>query len=181
MKRAVLALVLVAAACNPQPGNGAGGGTPTPSAAPTRAGAPPLKIVSRGSKAHPLVFYRYKGDRIVSKMVVRDRAEGTTAQGAGDGTFYDVTVTFYDPHGKTLAASAPRAVGEEATQTLTLYDGVVAKTSSGVTLHCRTLVFDRKNGMLHGEGGVRLDDGNGIWTTGNRFDSDIDLQKLSLR
>lgn len=179
MRRLALALALLAAACNPQPAHGGGGATPT--AAPTAGGPPPLKIVSRATAGHPLIFYRYKAGRMVSKMVVRDRAEGTTAQGAGDGTFYDVSVTFYDPSGKTLTASAPRAVGEEATQTLTLYDGVVAKSSNGVVLHCRTLVYDRKTGMLHGDGDVRLDDGPGNKTTGDHFDSDVDLENGTLR
>ena len=179
MKRLLLACVLAAAACNPQPGRPPGSTTPTP--APTGPGAPPLLITSHGSASRPLVFYGHKDGRVAYKMIVRDRAVANTAQGAGDGTFYDVTVTFYDKSGKSLQASAPRAVAVEAKQTLTLYDGVVTTTSNGDTLKCRQMVYDRANGMLHGDGGVVLRTADGYEGTGNSFDSDITLENLRMQ
>jgi hypothetical protein len=179
VKRLLLACVLVATACNPQPGRSTGSTTST--AAPTDAGAPPLLITSHGSPQRPLVFYGHKGDRVAYKMVVRDRAIANTAQGAGDGTFYDVTVTFYDKSGKSLQASAPRAVAVEAKQTLTLYDGVTTTTSNGDTLKCRQLVYDRVSGMLHGDGGVSFRTRDGYEGAGNRFDSDITLENLRMQ
>jgi hypothetical protein len=179
VKRLLLACALAATACNPQPGKSSGSATATP--ASTDTGAPPLLITSHGTARRPLVFYGHKGDRVAYKMIVRDRAIANTAQGAGDGTFYDVTVTFYDPTGKTLQASAPRAVAVEAKQTLTLYDGVTTTTSNGDTLACRQLVYDRLTGMLHGTGGVRMKTRDGYEGTGNRFDSDITLENLRMQ
>jgi hypothetical protein len=180
VKRAVFALALFAAACNPQPSHGPAGSSPTPSAGPS-GGVPPLLITSYGNPRHPLVFYGQKGNRIAYKMIVRDRAIANTAQGAGDGTFYDVTVTFYDRSGKTLEASSPRAVAVEAKQTLTLYDGVRATSSTRDILTCRTLVYDRASGKLHGEGNVRISSADGFWTTGNRLDSDVTLENVVLK
>jgi len=179
VKRALLACALVATACNPQPGRSPGTGTPTP--APSGTGAPPLLITSHGSPRRPLVFYGHKDGRVAYKMVVRDRAIANTAQGAGDGTFYDVTVTFYDKSGKSLQASAPRAVAVEADQTLTLYDGVTTTTSNGDVLKCRQMVYDRASGTLHGEGGVSFRTRDGYEGTGNRFDSDITLENLRMQ
>jgi hypothetical protein len=179
VKRLLVLLVLVATACNPQPMRGPGGATRAPNASPS--GAPPLLITSRASANHPLVFFGQKGNRVAYKMVVRDRAIANTAQGAGDGTFYDVTVTFYDRSGRTLEASSPRAIAVEANQTLTLYDGVKATSSNHDVLTCQTLVYDRASGKLHGEGKVRISSADGFWTTGNRFDSDITLENLVLK
>ena len=179
MKRLLLACALAATACNPQPGRSTG--SATPSAAPSDSGAPPLLITSHGTARQPLVFYGHKDDRVAYKMIVRDRAIANTAQGAGDGTFYDVTVTFYDKSGKSLQASAPRAVAVEAKQTLTLYDGVTTTTSNGDTLKCRQMVYDRASGMLHGEGGVVIKTRDGYEGTGNRFDSDITLENLRMQ
>ncbi len=179
MKRALLLCALFATACNPQPGH-APGSSPAPNAARSGA-APSLLITSHGSARQPLVFYGHKANRVTYKMIVRDRAIANTAQGAGDGTFYDVTVTFYDSSGKTLEASAPRAVAVEADQTLTLYDGVTATTSTHDVLKCRQLEYDRISGMLHGTGDVRISSTNGFWTRGNRFDSDITLENLVLK
>ena len=179
MKRLLLACALAATACNPQPGRSTG--SATPSAAPSDGGAPPLLITSHGTARQPLVFYGHEDNRVAYKMIVRDRAIANTAQGAGDGTFYDVTVTFYDKSGRSLQASAPRAVAVEAKQTLTLYDGVTTTTSNGDTLKCRQLVYDRASGMLHGEGGVVIKTRDGYEGTGNRFDSDITLENLRMQ
>ncbi|HEY8321873.1 MAG TPA: LPS export ABC transporter periplasmic protein LptC [Candidatus Baltobacteraceae bacterium] len=179
MKRLLFVCVLAATACNPQPGRSPGSATPTPG--PTITGAPPLLITSHGSPRRPLVFYGHKDGRVAYKMIVRDRAIANTAQGAGDGTFYDVTVTFYDKSGRSLQASAPRAVAVEAKQTLTLYDGVTTTTSNGDTLTCRRMVYDRASGTLHGDGGVVLRTANGYEGTGNSFDSDITLENLRMQ
>ncbi len=175
MRRILLAFVLVAAACNPQPEH-----LPGQTATPTPAGAPPLRIESRGTAQQPLIFYGHKGNRTVYKMLA-SRAVANTAQGGGDGTFYDVTVTFYDPTGKTLQAKAPRAEAVEATGRLTLYGGVTATSSNGFTLRCKTLAYDRADGSLHGEGAVRITGSQGFETTGNRLDSDITFERLSLQ
>lgn len=180
MRRASLAILCLLAACNPQPGKSPRSASPAATTSATPAGPPPLKITSRGTAKQPLVFFGHKGSRTAYKMLA-SRSEVNTSQGAGDGTFYDVDVTFYDPSGKTMTASAPRAVAVEAAQTLTLYDGVRAKSSNGYALTCRTLRYDRKSGMLHGEGGVRIESGSGFTGTGNRFDSDIGLEKMSMQ
>lgn len=179
MRRALLLCALLATACNPQPGH-APGSSPGPSAGPS-SGAPPLLITSHGTAQRPLVFYGHKANRVIYKMIVRDRAIANTAQGAGDGTFYDVTVTFYDSSGKTLEASAPRAVAVEADQTLTLYDGVTTTSSTHDVLKCDRLEYDRLSGTLHGTGDVRISSADGFWTKGNRFDSDITLENLVLK
>ena len=91
-------------------------------------------------------------------------------------------MTFYDKSGKSLQASAPRAVAVEAKQTLTLYDGVTTTTSTWADhaqMPCRWLLRSgRTTGTLHGmKAGYRiLRTADGYQGTGNRFDSDITLE-----
>ena len=95
--------------------------------------------------------------------------------------FADAHVTFTDRQGATIKASAPRAVVDETANTITLIDGVHARTSSGMTLQCRQLVYQRITGMLHGTGDVVVTDPKGFRATGSSFDSDISLTHMRMQ
>jgi hypothetical protein len=59
--------------------------------------------------------------------------------------------------------------------------GVAARTASGATLHCTQLVYDRRSGLLHGNGDVVITDPNGFRATGQTFDSDLSLSHVRMR
>jgi lipopolysaccharide assembly outer membrane protein LptD (OstA) len=90
-------------------------------------------------------------------------------------------VTFRDRHGATIAATAPQAAVDQAANTVTLTNGVHARTSSGMTLECTQLIYDRATGMLHGTGNVVITDPKGFRATGSSFDSDISLTHIRMQ
>jgi lipopolysaccharide assembly outer membrane protein LptD (OstA) len=102
-------------------------------------------------------------------------------QGSARAVFSDARVTFRDPRGSTVAASAPQAVVDQRNNTVTLTDGVHARTSAGMTLQCNTLVYERAGGTLHGTGAVVVTDPQGFRATGSRFDSDISLTHMRMQ
>jgi hypothetical protein len=95
--------------------------------------------------------------------------------------FHDAVVTFRDARGATVKAKAPQAVVDETANTVTLLDGVNARTSAGMTLRCDQLVYQRASGMLHGTGGVVVTDPKGFRGTGSSFDSDISLTHMRMQ
>jgi lipopolysaccharide assembly outer membrane protein LptD (OstA) len=90
-------------------------------------------------------------------------------------------VTFHDRNGSQIAASAPQAVVDQTTNTVTLLNGVRARTSAGMTLQCSQLVYQRASGMLHGSGDVVVVDPKGFRATGSSFDSDISLTHMRMQ
>ena len=171
-KIAVLVLVL-AAGCNPQP---IGGAHATPTPAPTSQGAPPLRIT--GLLAHPIIAQQ--GNRRIYQLAAHNY-DGVSPQGAAHTTFYVADVTFYAKDGSTMEAKAPRAVVDQASHTVTLLDGVTAKTSGGETLTCDTLVYRSGDETIHGEGNVRIANRQGAQMSGNRLDSDLSLEHMRMQ
>ncbi|HVS45323.1 MAG TPA: hypothetical protein VMS32_01510 [Verrucomicrobiae bacterium] len=174
MKRWVaFALLLVAAGCNPQ-------ATVGPHASPTPAraagGAPPLRIT--GVLTHPIVAQR--GNRRIYQLAARNY-DGISPQGAAHTTFYVADVTFFDKNGSTLEAKAPRAVVDQATHTVTMLDGVTARSSGGLLVTCRTLIYRSGTETIHGEGNVHASNRQGFRVIGHRFDSDVALNHIRMR
>jgi hypothetical protein len=171
----------VAAGCNPQPPKA----TPSPSAAaaPTpRAGASPLvlKITGHGTANRPVHLIQEVHNRIDYDLLASSY-ESKGPQGAARAVFQQARVTFRDKQGGRIAATAPQAVVDQAANTVTLMNGVHARTSSGMTLECTQLVYDRTTGMLHGTGNVVVTDPKGFRATGSSFDSDISLTHMRMR
>ncbi|MGA7354457.1 MAG: hypothetical protein WA431_12080 [Candidatus Cybelea sp.] len=179
-RRAMAAIgMLLGAACNPQPPKA----TPSPSApARPRATATPLvlKITGRGTANRPVRLFQQVHNHIEYDLLASSY-ESKGPAGAAFGVFRDARVTFRDTKGSTVVARAPRAIVDQSANTVTLVDGVHARTSSGMTLECTQLVYEHATGMLHGTGNVVITDPKGFRATGSSFDSDLSLTHIRMR
>src|ERR1700733_9026611 len=170
--RAILAVLgfLAAAGCNPQPPKA----TPAPAAHAVGTATPVvLEIKGRGTIHRPVHLIQQVHNRVDYDLLASSY-ESKGPQGSTLAVFQDARVTFHR-NGSTITATAPQAVVDQAAKTLTLRNGVHARTSSGMTLECAQLVYDRPTGMLHGTGNVVVTDPKGFRATGSSFDSDISL------
>lgn len=171
---------LALAACNPQ----APKPTPSPSAAVVRpkVTATPLelRITGQGTLHRPVHLIQQVHNRVDYDLLASSY-ESKGPQGAARAVFQNARVTFRDRNGATFAANAPQAVVDQTANTVTLSDGVHAHTSSGMTLECAELVYDRSTGMLHGTGNVVVTDPKGFRATGSSFDSDISLTHMRMQ
>jgi LPS export ABC transporter protein LptC len=173
--------VLAAAAltaCNPQPLHSA---APAPTATPP--GMPPLKISGHGTAQSPVRTFEQSGNRKVYELQARSYVS-RSAHNVAQAKFQQATVTFYDRDGSSLTAQAPQAAVDERTKQVTLSGGVHARTTTGATLTCDRLSYDRATGMLNGSGNVRMTaDQNGAHEvlTGNTFTSDIKLTRMVMK
>lgn len=164
--------------CNPQPLRNS---APTP--APTAQGVPPLKITGRGSATSPVRTFEQSGNRKVYELLARSYVS-RSAHNVAQATFHEATVTFYDKDGSSLTAQAPQAAVDERSKQVTLSGGVQAHTSTGATLTCDRLTYDRATSMLKGTGNVRMaadQNGSREVLTGNTFTSDINLTRMVMK
>lgn len=170
-------LLALCAACNPV----APKSTPTPAATPSTAPtSPPLHITGRGTATRPVRSTLQIHNWIEYELVAKS-FESKGAQGKARAVFQDARVTFHDRNGTTMTATAPQAIVDETTHLVTMIDDVHAKTSTGMTLQCRQLVYDHAAATLHGTGNVVIVDPNGFRGTGSRFDSDISLSHMRMQ
>ncbi|HEV3195436.1 MAG TPA: hypothetical protein VGZ06_04810 [Candidatus Cybelea sp.] len=179
--RGPAALWLVAmAGCNPQPPKA----TPPPStpAAHARSTATPLvlQIKGQGALNRPVHLIQQVHNRVDYDLLASSY-ESRGPQGNARAVFQDARVTFRDPHGSQIAASAPQAIVDQTANTVTLIGGVHAHSSSGMTLQCTQLVYRRASGTLHGNGSVVVTDPKGFRATGSSFDSDISLTHMRMQ
>ena len=176
----VTAALLATAACNPQ----APKSRPSPSGPSHKpnAAATPLvfKITGHGTAHRPVHLIQQVHNRIDYDLVASSY-ESKGPQGAARAVFANARVTFRDRNGATFTATAPQAVVDQTANTVTLDGGVHAKTSSGMTLECSQLVYQRSTGMLHGTGNVVVTDPKGFRATGSSFDSDISLTHMRMQ
>ena len=167
-------------ACNPQAPKAA----PSPSASAGRPQATTtplvLKITGEGTLNRPVHLIQQVHNRVDYDLLASSY-ESKGAQGAARAVFQNARVTFRDRHGATFAANAPQAVVDQTANTVTLTNGVHARTSSGMTLECTELVYQRSTGMLHGTGNVVVTDPKGFRATGSSFDSDISLTHMRMQ
>ena len=170
-------LAALVAGCNPQAPKSAPTPTPTPTAVPT---APALHISGHGTARRPVRSTLEIHNRVQYELDSKS-FESQGAQGSARAVFRDARVTFHDPNGKTLVATAPRALVDEGTHSITLLDGVHASSSTGTTLQCDRLVYDHAAGTLSGSGNVAIADPRGFRGTGSSFDSDISLSHVRMQ
>jgi len=182
MRGAAFAAVCLAATagCNPQPPKA----TPAPSGgvARPRITATPfvLQITGRGTANRPVHLVQQVHNRVDYDLLASSY-ESRGPQGGALAVFQDARVTFRDPKGSTIEAHAPQAVVDQTANTVTLRNGVRARTSAGMTLQCTQLVYQRATGMLHGSGNVVVTDPKGFRATGSSFDSDISLTHMRMQ
>ncbi|HEY1653733.1 MAG TPA: LPS export ABC transporter periplasmic protein LptC [Candidatus Tumulicola sp.] len=170
-------LAALFAGCNPQAPRSA----PTPSATPVRAAAPlPLHITGHGTPTRPVRETLQINNRIEYELESKS-FESNGAQGKARAVFRDARVTFYDPKGTKLTATAPQAIVDEGTNSVTMIGGVRAKTNTGMTLSCAQLIYDHAAGTLRGSGNVSIAEPNGFRGTGSSFDSDISLSHMRMQ
>jgi Lipopolysaccharide-assembly, LptC-related len=178
--RAIAAIgLLLGAACNPQPPKATP--SPSPVARPAATATPlVLKISGQGSAGRPVRLIQQVHNRVEYDLLASSY-ESIGPAGATRGVFQDARVTFRDKKGSTVTAVAPKAIVDQSANTVTLVDGVHARTSSGMTLECDQLVYERATGMLHGTGNVVVTDPKGFRATGSSFDSDLSLTHMRMR
>jgi len=172
---------MITAGCNPAPPKA----TPAPSAA-SRAAAHAtqtplvLDIKGRGTATRPVHLIQEVHNRVDYDLLASSY-ESRGPQGAARAVFQDARVTFRDPKGSTIAATAPQAIVDQTANTVTLVGGVHARTSTGMGLECTQLVYQRATAMLHGTGNVVVTDPKGFRATGSSFDSDISLTHMRMQ
>ncbi|HZY98102.1 MAG TPA: LPS export ABC transporter periplasmic protein LptC [Candidatus Baltobacteraceae bacterium] len=177
LRSGAVALVLALGACNPQVSKTPAGPTNAPAAVKTQ---PPLHITGHGTAKQPVRIVRQNHNRIEYELIASS-FESRGPQGRTRAVFQNSTVTFHGKDGSTMTARAPQAIVDETANTLTLLNGVVARSGSGVILQCDTLEYDNTTQMLHGKGNVTIVEPNGFKGTGSSFDSDISLTHITMR
>lgn len=183
MTRSLLAAALgaiVVAGCNPQPPKTAPG--PSHVTAAPRGTATPLSldITGKGTAKHPVHFIQQFHNRVEYDLLASSY-ESKGPQGNTRAVFADAHVTFRDVRGATITASAPQAIVDQTTDTVTMDGGVHARTSAGMTLQCDQLIYRRGNATLHGNGNVVVTDPKGFSAKGSSFDSDLSLTHMRMQ
>jgi LPS export ABC transporter protein LptC len=172
-----LALVLLCA-CNPsvQTSN-----SPSPSASPTSS-ALSLKFSGRGTATRPIriVEQRQHTDRVQYELIASSY-QTVTIEGGGNAEFQNVRVTFHGKDGSALTADSPKALVNQATNTIEMLGGVHARNNSGATLACDTLTYDHQTEMIYGTGHVAITTATGFRATGDRFESNIALTRTRMQ
>lgn len=178
--RTAAALVLTTlCACNPQAPKSSP--SPRPRATPHAKGAGlTLVVTGKGTADRPIHFIQQVHNRINYDLLASSY-ESKGPQNSMRSVFSDARVTFRDPKGSRITASAPQAVVDQTANTVTLTGGVAAHTAAGMTLHCDELVYRRDNASLHGDGNVVITDPKGFRATGSSFDSDISLTHMRMQ
>ncbi len=169
------------AGCNPQPQRPQRAPVVTPS--PTPPGLPPLKITGRGTARAPVRIVEQSGNRKLYELIARSYVSHS-AQNIAQATFQQATVTFYDKDGTSLTAESPQAAVDERSKQVMLSGGVHARTSTGATLTCDRLFYDRSTSLVTGNGNVRmtaLQNGSREVLTGSTFTSDIKLTRMVMK
>ena len=180
MRRRIVLCLTLLSACNPAPPPKA---TPMRSAAarPHAARTPlVLTIKGRGSAHRPVHLIQQVHNRIDYDLLASSY-ESKGAAGAARAVFQDARVTFRDPRGSQVSATAPAAVVDQSNNTVTLMGGVAATNSLGTTLQCRQLTYFRATGMLRGSGDVVVIDPKGFRASGTTFESDLSLTHMRMQ
>jgi hypothetical protein len=182
--RPVFALAFIGlwalAGCNPQPRK-TSSSPPRPSARPSAKGTPLILLITgKGSATRPVHFIQQVHNRVDYDLLASSYV-GKGPQNDMRSVFQNVRVTFSDPHGARITATAPQGIVDQTTDAVTLNGGVAARTSAGMTLHCDRLVYLRTGATLHGNGNVVITDPKGFRATGSSFDSDIALTHMRMQ
>jgi hypothetical protein len=167
------------AACNPQPPRQSGSASPAASGRATSAPVA-LRITGQGTRERPVHLFQQVHNRVDYDLVASSY-ESKGPQGSWRSVFQNARVTFRGRQGSRITATAPQAVVDETSNTVTLLGGVHARTASGMTLQCTQLVYQRESGMLHGTGNVVVVDPKGFRATGSSFDSDVSLTHMRMQ
>lgn len=181
-RRALVAVVVCAlVGCNPAPTK-LTNGRASPAARASRATPTPLFLVVRGhgTPDRPVHVFQQVHNRVEYDLLASSY-ESKGPPNRMRSVFANARATFVDPHGSRIVARAPQAIVDQDSDAITLTGGVVARTSTGMTLQCDRLVYRRGGATLHGEGNVVITDPKGFRATGSSFDSDISLTHMQMQ
>ncbi|MGB8150070.1 MAG: hypothetical protein WCE97_02640 [Candidatus Cybelea sp.] len=137
-------------------------------------------VTGRGTTDRPIHVFQQVHNRVDYDLLASSY-ESRGPQNDMRSIFRNARVTFSDPRGSKITASAPEAVVDQTADAVTLLGGVVAHSAAGMTLRCDRLVYRRAGATLHGEGNVIITDRRGFWATGSSFDSDTSLTHMRMR
>jgi len=169
-----VALLVAASAC------GRSDGTAPPSARPASAApaptptptSPPINVRGRGSGSEPIKLTEFKpGQRRILYVLLTDALRGRyTGADTGTSSMVNPRITFYQPGGKRLYASAPAGTVVEKDKTIRMTGGVHAHSEDGMTLRSDTLRYDDQSEVAHGDGHVVVTSPGGERLEGNTID-----------
>jgi len=131
-------------ACNPQPPKTAA--APQASARP-RSNTSPLTLVVTGRAPPNGPFTSFSKSTTESITICLQAHTRAGPQNDMRSIFRNARVTFSDPRGSKITASAPEAVVDQTADAVTLLGGVVARSAAGMTLHCDRLVYRRRRDL----------------------------------
>jgi len=180
MRSALAAASLCIAICACSPQQPAASASPTPASTAARGRGPWLHITGNGTVRQPVHFVATARDNREEYDLIARSFESNGAQGASVATFSLVHVTFYGNDG-TLVSDSAQAIVDEMANTITLVGNVHARSSSGMTLSCDTLRYDRATQMVHGQGHVVMTNARGMRATGDSVDTDITLTRARMQ
>src|SRR5579872_2998669 len=112
--RLVPVVLAVLTACNPRAPQTSAVATPSPGPS-----SEAIRIVGRGSERMPIRIVQQRGNRRQYELIARSY-ESNGPRGRARTTFEMVHVTFFARDGSRMIADAPRAIVDEAANTVTL-------------------------------------------------------------
>jgi lipopolysaccharide assembly outer membrane protein LptD (OstA) len=139
-----------------------------------------LLVTGQGTAERPVHVFQQVHNRVDYDLLASSY-ESKGPPNAMRSVFQNARVTFRDPRGTQIVASAPQATADQTADAVTLTGGVAAHTSAGMTLHCDRLVYRRGGATLHGDGNVVITDPKGFRATGSSFNSDISLTHIQMQ
>jgi hypothetical protein len=151
--------------------------TPSPAPTPTVLS---LVVHSQGTRGQPVHLSLTREGRRIYTIAAEANVSRQGGEGSGQSDFVNPHVIFYDRHGTTLFADSPSASVSERDRTIVMTGGVQASTSTGIRLTCRTLTFDDRTALLHGEGDVVMTTARGERLSGDRVDADTRLSQVHI-
>jgi LPS export ABC transporter protein LptC len=154
---------------------------PSPPPSPTAAATPtfvPIKLRSRSVGSKYIYLTKQKDNRKLYVLRADSETGEYFGQDTGRSDFTNPHVTFFDPHGRTMVADAPRGTVLEKDKSVVMSGGVHARTQGGMTLSCDTLQYNDETQLMHGDGNVVLTSPEGEQLRGQQIDADIRLSTV---
>jgi LPS export ABC transporter protein LptC len=164
--------VLATAGCTHASNTAAATPGPAASAPPATAGPTPspLPITVNAQGNRPVRLTEFKRGRVLYVLLADAVHARYVGPETGTSTMVNPQITFYQPHGKRLYATAPAGTVVEKDKTMLMTGGVHAHSEDGMTLRSDTLRYDDRSEVVHGEGHVVVTSPGGERLDGNTID-----------
>lgn len=91
----------------------------------------------------------------------------------------NITGVFYQENGDTVTLTAPKAVYDVESRSITVMERVKAVTNKGARLDADQVVWDNENEKFSGEGSIRVTQGDTV-ITGDKMESNSGFTKIKM-